>query len=55
MHSIIELFVTNKKGNLILRLRKVGARFGQGLGKVWEKARFGQGLGRQGLGEVWAS
>ena len=37
-------------GNLILRLRKVGARLGQGwgkvLGKVW--ARLGQGWGKVG-------
>ena len=49
-------------GNLILRLRKVGARLRQGLeqgpGKVGarsgQKARFGQGLGRQGLSKVRA-
>ena len=49
-------------GNLILRLRKVGARLGQvlgrGPGKVGarsgQKARFGQGQGRQGLGKVRA-
>ena len=37
---------------------KVGARLGQGLGKVrarsGQKPRFGQGLGRQGLGKVRA-
>ena len=50
-------------GNLILRLRKVGARSGQGLGQGWgkvlgkvgarsgQKARLGQGLGRQGWGK----
>ena len=46
-------------GNLILRLRKVGARLGQGPGKVGarsgQKARFGQGLGRQGPGKVLLS
>ena len=49
-------------GNLIHRLRKVGARLGQGWGKVLvkvgarsgQKARSGQGLGRQGLGKVRA-
>ena len=37
-----------KKGNLILRLRKVGARLGQGWGKVLGKvgARSGQGWGK---------
>ena len=44
-------------GNLILRLRKVGARLGQGWGKVLGKvrARLGQGLDKkQGSGKVWA-
>ena len=44
-------------GNLILRLRKVGARLGQGLGQGPGKvrARCGQGLDKkQGLGKVWA-
>ena len=44
-------------GNLILRLRKVGARLGQGWGKVLGKvrARSGQGLDKkQGSGKVWA-
>ena len=37
-----------KSGNLILRLRKVGARLGQGWGKVLSKvgARSGQGWGK---------
>ena len=44
-------------GNLILRLRKVGARLGQGLGQGPGKvrARLGQGLDKkQGSGKVWA-
>ena len=43
-------------GNLILRLRKVGARLGQGWGKVLGKvgARSGQGLDKKkGSGKVW--
>ena len=43
-------------GNLILRLRKVGARLGQGWGKILGKvgARLGQGLDKkQGSGKVW--
>ena len=43
---------------LRLRVRKFGARLGQGWGKVGarsgQKARFGQGLGRQGLSKVRA-
>ena len=50
------IFLTNL-GNLILRLRKIEARLGQGLGQ-W--ARLGQGLdkkqgsGKVGAGKVWA-
>ena len=43
-------------GNLILRLRKVWARSGQGWDKVWTRLGQGldkkQGLGRQGRGKV---
>ena len=38
------------EGNLILRLRKVGARLGQGWGKVLGKVRA---RSRQGWGKVW--
>ena len=44
-------------GNLILRLRKVWARLGQGLGQGRSKVgvRLGQGLDKkQGSGKVWA-
>ena len=45
-------------GNLILRLRKVGARLRQGWGKAWTKskvrARSGQAKSGQGSGKVWA-
>ena len=45
-------------GNLILRLRKVGARLEQGWGKVWTKskvrARSGQARSGQGWGKVGA-
>ena len=56
---IIEVYGVRGRslGNLILRLHKVGARLGQGRGKVLGKvrARLGQGLDKkQGSGKVWA-
>ena len=45
---VVRTFYLSKLGNLILRLRKVGARLGQGLGQGPGKvgARLGQGWGK---------